>query len=279
MDARKSRFAPNTPDQLCANYTRHLMCFARNGSIQRSPHPWHRLSLKFGIFICDINSNTCQKNGARTNLLNKTKIRQDHYCSSLYICHTKAMTTLVEYGTRCLYGDTNFYSVLIVPSASWLKLKSSHFGIVAKRTFICVSGLRRIAWKYFQLQQNCWYLRLRVQKAQSPHYWQVGGKNLKPVNHYKYQGAVLDATGCRDNCDKNIAQQKSCEPLFPDFKLQMQLKMYFVVPFVRPCIHYKYGGISESLACKHVAYNFGCRALYNLPWRASVSSHDSPGSM
>jgi len=27
-----------------------------------------------------------------------------------------------------------------------------------------------------------------------------------------------------------------------------------------------------------VAYNFGCRALYNLPWRASVNSHDSPGS-
>jgi len=23
--------------------------------------------------------------------------------SSLYICHTKAMTALVEYGTRCLY--------------------------------------------------------------------------------------------------------------------------------------------------------------------------------
>jgi len=23
----------------------------------------------------------------------------------------------------------------------------------------------------------------------------------------------------------------------------------------------------------HVAYNFGCSALYNLPWRASVSSH------
>jgi len=22
-----------------------------------------------------------------------------------------------------------------------------------------------------------------------------------------------------------------------------------------------------------VAYNFGCRALYNLPWRASVSTH------
>jgi len=74
MDARKSRFAPNTPDPLCTNYTRHLIRFARNGSIQRSPHPWHRLFLKFGIFICDTNSNTCQKNRARTNLLNKTKI-------------------------------------------------------------------------------------------------------------------------------------------------------------------------------------------------------------
>jgi len=37
------------------------------------------------------------------------------------------MTTLVEYGTRCLYEDTNFYSVLIVRSGSRLKLKSSHF--------------------------------------------------------------------------------------------------------------------------------------------------------
>jgi len=118
MDARKSRFAPNTPDPLSAKHTRHLTRFVRNVSIQRSPHPWHRLSLKFGIFICDRNSNTCQKNRARTDLLNKTKIRQVYY-SSLYTCHTKAMTTLVEYGTRRLYEDTNFYSVLIDRSASW----------------------------------------------------------------------------------------------------------------------------------------------------------------
>jgi len=51
-------------------------------------------------------------------LLNKTKIWQVYYCSSPYICHTKAMTTLVECGTGCLYEDTNFYSVLIVRSAS-----------------------------------------------------------------------------------------------------------------------------------------------------------------
>jgi len=103
------------------------------------PHPCHRLSLTFGIFICDRNSNTCQKNSARRNLLNKTKIRQDYYCSSLYICHTKAMNTLVEYGTRCLYEDANFYSVLIVWSASSLILKSSHFRKCCQENFyLCV---------------------------------------------------------------------------------------------------------------------------------------------
>jgi len=55
------RYAPKTQD------TWHR--FVRNGSIQRAPHPWHRLSLKFGIFICDRNSNACQKNRARTDVL------------------------------------------------------------------------------------------------------------------------------------------------------------------------------------------------------------------
>ena len=46
------------------------------------------------------------------------------------------------------------------------------------RLRLCVSGLCRITWKYFQLQQNCLHdvLRLRVQKEQSPalvtHGWQ-----------------------------------------------------------------------------------------------------------
>jgi len=53
----------------------------------------------------------------------------------------------------------------------------------------------------------------------------------------------------RDNCDKNIVQQTSCEPLFPD--IQMQIRMYFFVPSVRPCMHHNYGEISESRACKY----------------------------
>jgi len=48
----------------------------------------------------------------------------------------------------------------------------------------------------------------------------MGGKNLKSTNQYKYLGAVLDTElpDDRDNCDKNIVQQTSCEPLLPMFK-------------------------------------------------------------
>jgi len=53
----------------------------------------------------------------------------------------------------------------------------------------------------------------------------------------------------RDNCDINIVQQTSCGPIFPD--VQMQLKTYFFVPFVCPCIHHNYGVISGSNACRH----------------------------
>jgi len=45
---------------------------------------------------------------------------------------------------------------------------------------------------------------LRVQKALSLHYWHMGGKNLKSVNHHKYLGAVLD-TELPD--DKDIQKQ------------------------------------------------------------------------
>ena len=49
-----------------------------------------------------------------------------------------------------------------------------------------------------------WRLGIRVQKAQSRHYWQMGGENLVFVNHYKYVGAILD-TVLSD--DKDIQRQ------------------------------------------------------------------------
>ena len=50
----------------------------------------------------------------------------------------------------------------------------------------------------------------------------------------------------RDNCDINIVQQTSCEPLSPD--VQMQLKMYFFIPILRPCMYHNYGVISGGHA-------------------------------
>jgi len=64
----------------------------------KDPLTFDRLYLKLGIFICDRNSNTCEKNRARTNLLKQDE-KLGRFTSSLYICHNKAMTAL-EYGTR-----------------------------------------------------------------------------------------------------------------------------------------------------------------------------------
>jgi len=98
-----------------------------------------------------------------------------------------------------------------------------------------------------------WRLRLRVQKAQSPHYWNMGGENLKSVDQYKYLEAVLDTElpGDKDIQRQLRYQYCAANKLRASFSdVQTQLKMYFFVPFVRSCMHHSYGGISESHACK-----------------------------
>jgi len=63
---------------------------------------------------------------------------------------------------------------------------------VAKNTR-CVSGLCRIAWNYFQLQQHCLYdvLRLRPQMHCHP-LLTPGVPRVKALSHYKHLGFVLD---------------------------------------------------------------------------------------
>ena len=202
------------------------------------------------------------------------------------MCHTKAMTTLVEYGTRCLYEDTNFYSVLIVRSASWLKLKCSHFWKCCEENFY----LRvRLMQNHMEMFSNAtkpfvWRLRLRVQKAQSPHYWHMGGKNLKSVNHYKYLGAVLDSELADDKDIQRQLRQKYCvaNKLRASFyrgsnAVKNVLFRSFCTPIYASQLWWNFR--KSCMQRLRVAYNFGCRALCNLPWRASVSSHYSSGSM
>jgi len=117
-----------------------------------------------------------------------------------------------------------------------------------------MSGLCRIACHYFQLQQNCFVrrLRLRAQKAQSSWYCHWVVKNVKFVNHYKWgfnwiQSSRMTKT-FRYNCDIDIVQQTSCELLFPN--VHLQLDMYFFVPSLCPCMHHNYGAISGIHACR-----------------------------
>jgi len=57
----------------------------------------------------------------------------------------------------------------------------------------------------------------------------------------------------RDYCDIIIVQQTSCELLFP--VVQVQLKTYFFVPFVRPCMQHNNGVISGSHACRDCGWH------------------------
>jgi len=75
----------------------------------------------------------------------------------------------------------------------------------------------------------------------------------------------------RDNCDTNIVQQTSCEPLFPMFKCS---KNVLFRSYCTP-MHALQLWCNSRKSCVQrfrVDYNFGCRALYNLPWRASVKA-------
>ena len=60
----------------------------------------------------------------------------------------------------------------------------------------------------------------------------LGGQYVNYVDQFDWILSSQMTKTFRDNCDIYIAQQTSCEPLFP--VVQMQLKTYFFVPFVRP---------------------------------------------
>jgi len=74
-----------------------------------------------------------------------------------------------------------------------------------------VSGLCRIAWNYFQLQQN--YLHdVKAKSAKStviPLLTQ-GGQNAKSVNLYKYLGIVLVTVLSDDKDNESQLQYQYC---------------------------------------------------------------------
>jgi len=106
----------------------------------------------------------------------------------------------------------------------------------------------------------------------------LGGQNVNSVDQYKYLGILLDTELSDDkdiqgqlryqycatnklrasfsrcsNAVKNVLFRSSCTPVYAS---------QIWCNFRKSCM--------QKL---RVAYNFGCRSLYNLPCRASVSSH------
>jgi len=87
----------------------------------------------------------------------------------------------------------------------------------------------------------------------------LGGQYVNSVDQYKYLGfywilSFQMTKTFRDDCDINIVQQTSCEPLSPVVQMQFE-KTYFFVPFLRPCMHLNYGVISGSHACRDCGWH------------------------
>ena len=83
-----------------------------------------------------------------------------------------------------------------------------HLCVLSKCTLVAkytrsVSGWCRIAWNYFQLQQNCLYDGWECKKHGHPI-----ADTVKSVSRYKYLGIVLDIE-LSDN--KDIQRQMQCQ--------------------------------------------------------------------
>ena len=106
----------------------------------------------------------------------------------------------------------------------------------------------------------------------------LGGQYVNSVDQYKYLGIVLD-TELSD--DKDIQRQLryqycAANKLRASFsRCSNAVKNVIFRSFCMPMDASQLCGNFRKSCMQRlwVAYNFGCRALYNLPWGASVSSH------
>jgi len=82
----------------------------------------------------------------------------------------------------------------------------------------------------------------------------------------------------RDNLDKNTVQQTSCDLFFRcSNAVKNVLFRSFCTPMYASQIWWNFR--KSCMKRLRVAHNFGWKVPYNPPWRASISSHDSSGSM
>jgi len=95
-----------------------------------------------------------------------------------------------------------------------------------------------------------WRLRLKSAKSTVIPLLTLSGQNVKSVNHYKYLGNVLDTELSEDKDSQRQLRYQYCaaNKLRAFSRYLSAVKMYFFVPFVRPCMHHNYGVILECHA-------------------------------
>ena len=121
-------------------------------------------------------------------------------------------------------------------------------------------------------------LKAKSAKSTATPLMKLGGQYVKYVDQYKYLGIVVDN---ELSDDKDIQRQLRYQYCAAN---KLQASFYrcsnavknvrfrsFCAPMYASPIWCKFR--KSCMQRLRVAYNFGCRALYNLPWRASVSSH------
>jgi len=141
-----------------------------------------------------------------------------------------------------------------------------------------VSGYAELHGIIFYCNKTvCMTFRAKSAKSTVIPLLQLGGQSIKSVTQYKYLVIVFDTELSDDKGIQRQLRYQYCvaNKLRATFsQCSNAFKNVLFVPFVCPCMHHKYGVISGSHACRvRVAYYFGCRALYNLPWPASIISH------
>jgi len=121
-------------------------------------------------------------------------------------------------------------------------------------------------------------LKAKSAKSTATPLLKLGGQYVKYVDQYKYLGIVVDN---ELSDDKGIQRQLRYQYCAAN---KLQASFYRCSNAVKNVRFRSFCApmYASQLWCKfrkscmqrlRVAYNFGCRALYNLPWRASVSSH------
>ena len=111
----------------------------------------------------------------------------------------------------------------------------------------------------------CMTFKVKSARSTATPVLKLGGQYVNSVDQYKYLEILLD-TELSD--DKDIQRQlryqycaaNKLRAFFP--VVQMQLKTYFFVNFVRPCMHLNYGVISGRHACRDCGWHIILFELY-----------------